>query len=142
MQPAIGWLVVGLMLIFVELLSGTFYLLILGIACALGSLVAWAGGEFWLQALIAAVAAVIGSILVRRKKTAGGAAARKNQMDHGQSVVMESWVSAPQRIARVRYRGADWDAEVLGADPVEPGAMLFVTDVDGSRLKVSTRRPA
>lgn len=141
MQPAIAWLLLGLALIVVELLTGTFYLLIIGIAACAGSLVAWAGGEFWLQALTVAVVAVAGSIMVKRKKSVAGAP-KDNQMDLGQSVVFEAWVNESQRIARVRYRGADWDAEIPGADRVEPGAMLFVDAVDGSRLKVSSRRPA
>ncbi len=43
MQPALAWLLLGLVLVVVELLTGTFYLLILGLAAGVGSLVAWLG---------------------------------------------------------------------------------------------------
>ncbi len=140
MQPALAWLLLGLALVVVELLTGTFYLLILGLAAGIGSLVAWLGGPFWVQALLASIAAVVGSIVVRRRKS--GAAAGRNSMDVGQTVVLESWVSEPQRLAKVRYRGASWEAEVLGEDHVEPGAVLYVSGTDGSRLEVSTARAA
>ena len=140
MSMELGWLLAALVLVIVELLTGTFFLLILGIAAGIGSLVAWQGGAFWVQALAAAVAAVAGSLLlVKRKKSSPGPAA-ENQMDLGQTVVLTAWVSQAQRIARVRYRDADWDAEVLGTDHVEPGAVLYVKAVEGSRLKVSSSR--
>ena len=140
MHPALAWLLLGLVLVVVELLSGTFYLLILGLACGIGSLVAWLGGPFWMQALLASIAAVVGSIMVRRSKS--GATAGSNSMDVGQTVVLESWVSESQRLAKVRYRDASWEAEVLGDDHVEPGAVLYVSGSDGNRLEVSSSRAA
>ena len=141
MQPALAWLLLGLVLVVVELLSGTFYLLILGLACGIGSLVAWLGGPFWMQALLASLAAVVGSVIVRRSRS-GAATAGSNLMDVGQTVVLESWVSQTQRLAKVRYRDASWEAEVLGDDHVEPGAVLYVAGADGNRLEVSTSRAA
>ena len=140
MSMELGWLLLALVLGIVELLTGTFFLLILGIAAGVGSLVAWLGGPFWVQALVAAAAAVAGTLLlVKRRKTTLGPAT-ENQMDLGQTVVLASWVSEAQRIARVHYRGADWDAEVVGTDRIEPGTVLFVAGVEGSRLKVSSSR--
>jgi membrane protein implicated in regulation of membrane protease activity len=140
MQPALAWLLLGLVLVVVELMTGTFYLLILGLAAGVGSLVAWLGGPFWMQALLASIAAVAGGIMVRRSKSA--ATAGSNSMDVGQTVVLESWVSESQRLAKVRYRDASWEAEVLGDDHVEPGTVLYVAGADGNRLEVSTSRAA
>jgi membrane protein implicated in regulation of membrane protease activity len=142
MQPAIGWLLIGLALIVIELLSGTFYLLILGIAAGIGSLIAFLDQPFWMQALIAAIAAVVGGVLVHRYHRAANASSPKDSAnDIGQAVTIESWVSEPQRIARVHYRGTVWDAEVLGDDRIEPDARLYVVAMEGSRVKVSSARP-
>jgi membrane protein implicated in regulation of membrane protease activity len=54
----------------------------------------------------------------------------------------ENWVDASGRLARVRYRGASWDARVEGADPVEPGSTVYVLATDGNTLKVTKTRPA
>ena len=53
----------------------------------------------------------------------------------------ESWLDARSRLARVRYRGASWDAEVQGSDALEPGSLLFVIAAEGNTLKVATSRP-
>ena len=142
MQPALAWLLVGLMLVVVELMTGTFYLLILGIAAGIGSLIAYLDQPFWMQAVIAAIAAIIGGVLVHRYHSAANASSPKDTAnDIGQTVTIASWVSEPQRIARVHYRGTTWDAEVLGNDRIEPNALLYVVAMDGSRVKVSSTRP-
>ncbi len=113
MQPALAWLLIGLGLVVVELMTGTFYLLILGLAAGIGSLVAYLDQPFWIQALVAAIAAVVGGILVNRYHRKVNATSPKDAAnDIGQTVTIESWVSEPQRLARVRYRGTIWDAEV------------------------------
>jgi membrane protein implicated in regulation of membrane protease activity len=142
MQPALAWLLAGLLLVVVELVTGTFYLLILGIAAGIGSLIAFLDQPFWMQALVAAIAAFVGGILVNRYHRAANASSPKDSAnDIGQTVTIESWVSEPQRLARVHYRGTIWDAEILGNDRIEPNALLYVVAMEGSRVKVSSTRP-
>ncbi|HEX4985970.1 MAG TPA: NfeD family protein [Burkholderiales bacterium] len=143
MQPALIWLLAGLLLVVVELVTGTFYLLILGIAAGVGSAIAYVEQPFWVQAFIAAVAAIVGGVLVKRYHSRVNAASPKAGADDvGQTVSIDSWISEAQRLARVRYRGTTWDAEVLGTEPVAPGTLLYVVATDGSRLKISQTRPA
>ena len=142
MQPVLAWLLAGLLLVVVELMTGTFYLLILGIAAGIGSLVAYFDQPFWMQALMAAIAAVIGGVLVNRYHRAANAGSPKDSAnDIGETVTIDSWVSELQRLARVRYRGTIWDAEVVGEERIEPDALLYVVATEGSRLKVSSTRP-
>ena len=141
MQPALAWLIVGLLLVAIELMTGTFYLLILGIAALIGALIAYLGQPVWMQALVTAIAAVAGSVLVHRYHRAVNSTSPKDvSNDVGETVTIESWVSEPQRLARVRYRGTTWDAVVVGSDPVAPNALLYVVATEGSRLKVSPTR--
>ena len=135
------WLIAGFMLIIVELVTGTFYLLVLGIAAFAGSLVAWAGGAFVWQALAAAAIAVAGVVWVHlyRKSISPK---RMQGLDFGQPAAFESWVNRDAGHARVRYRDALWDAQVSGGAPAEPGEILYIISVDGSTLKVSKIRPA
>jgi len=142
MQPVLAWLLAGLLLVVVELMTGTFYLLILGLAAGVGSLAAYLGQPFWVQALIAAIAAFAGGVLVNRYHRAANASSPKDRAnDIGEIVTIEAWVSELQRLARVRYRGTVWDAEVLGNDRIDPNALLYVVATEGSRLKVSSTRP-
>jgi len=53
----------------------------------------------------------------------------------------ENWIDAGARLARVRYRGASWDARVDGGEAVEPGALLYVVATEGNTLRVAAKHP-
>lgn len=135
------WAILGLALVIVELLTGTFYLLMLAIAAFGAALAAWLGQGFGVQAVVASAIAAAGcyGVHVYRAKN------MKEQMppiDAGQPASFESWVDPGARLARVRYRGASWDAMVDGEEAVDAGALLYVVTTHGNTLKVTSRRPA
>jgi membrane protein implicated in regulation of membrane protease activity len=142
MDLDLAWAIIGLTLVIVEMLSGTFYLLVLGIAAFGAALVAWAGQAFPLQVIVAAAIAGAGCFWVHAYR-AKNAAAQMPSVDAGQPASFEAWVDPAARLARVRYRGASWDA-LIAADDAEPapGAMLYVLSTSGNTLKVTTHRPA
>ena len=141
MEPYWWWAVLGIALIIAELITGTFYLLVIGIAALAGAGVAYYGHSFWVQAVIAAAVAVAGVILVNRfRKTQSSTPSRS--LDVGQSVVLDSWINEKDRLARVRYRNALWDAKLLDEAGTEAGRVLYIARVDGNTLYVSTARPA
>jgi membrane protein implicated in regulation of membrane protease activity len=140
MEHSLTWAIVGMVLVITELLTGTFYLLMLGIAAFGAALAVWLGLEFGGQALVFLVVAGVGCYGVHVYRARN----QKQQMapiDAGMPASFESWVDAGSRLARVRYRGASWDARVEGADAVEPGAALVVLAADGNTLKVAKNRP-
>jgi membrane protein implicated in regulation of membrane protease activity len=146
MEADLAWAILGLALVIIELLTGTFYLLMLGLAAFGAALAAWIGQPFGVQAVVAAVVAAAGcyGVHVYRAKNDK---AQMPSIDAGQPASFESWVDEGARLARVRYRGAPWDARIeleAGAAPASSltaGAMLYVTSIHGNTLQVSTRRP-
>ena len=60
MDPALIWAIVGLALVIVELLTGTFYLLMLGVAAFGAAGAAWLGYDFPLQVVVACLIAAGG----------------------------------------------------------------------------------
>lgn len=68
METYLIWLVAGFVLVIAELVTGTFFLLVLGIAAFAGSAMAWFGLGFWLEALCAATVAVAGVFWVRQDR--------------------------------------------------------------------------
>ena len=54
------------MLVIVELMTGTFYLLVIGVGAFAGAAVAWAGGGYLAQAIGACAVALFGTRLVNR----------------------------------------------------------------------------
>jgi len=141
MDLSLTWLVAGFILIIVELVTGTFYLLVLGIAALVGAGVAYASGGFAWQAMVAAIVAVAGVIWVNQFKKKM-APKRMRGLDVGQPAAFDSWVNKSAGHARVKYRDALWDAQVADDASGEPGEILYITSVDGSTLKVSKTRPA
>ena len=135
------WAIVGIALVIAELITGTFYLVVIGIAALAGAAVAYAHYSFWTQAIVAAIVALIGVIMVTRFRKMQVSAPNVS-LDVGQSVVLDAWVNESDRRARVRYRNALWDAKVLDEQGAETGRTLYIRHVDGNTLHVSTQPPA
>ena len=141
MEEDVLWAILGLALVIVELVSGTFYLLVLGIAAFGAALAAWLGQPFGVQAIVAAAISGLGcyGVHVYRAKNA---TEQMPHVDAGQSASFENWLDQGARLARVRYRGTSWDALVEGDAAIEAGAMLYVVTANGNTLKVTSRRTA
>ncbi len=136
METYLLWLVAGFVLIIAELVTGTFFLLILGIAAFAGSVTAWFGLGFWLEALCAAVVAVTGVFWLRQNRKTMQQPDMAS-LDVGQAVTFDAWISREQGAARVKYRNTLWDAEVEGERELDHGQVLFIHAMDGNTLKVS-----
>ena len=140
MSAYVAWFVPGFVLLIAELLSGTFYLLVLAVAAGVAALTALAGGSMALQLVVAAAIGLAGSLWLRRSRAgrAGGAAADAMQnLDVGQPVRIDHWTTA--RTARASYRGAEWDVELVAGEEARPGDFV-IREIHGSRLVVATRR--
>jgi len=140
MDAYLVWLLLGLALVIVELLTGTFYLLVLGVAAFGAGAAAWLGAGFPVQVVTAVVVAGIGAYFVHAYR-ARNAAQQMAPIDAGQPANFESWVDQQAGLARVRYRGASWDARFDGEAALQPGALVYVLAAEGNTLKVSARRP-
>ena len=141
MDNYLVWLIAGFILVIAELVTTTFYLLVLGIAAFAGAGVAYAGGGFAWQAIVAALVAVAGVLWVNQYRKRA-MPKRMQGIDVGQPASFDSWVSRSVGHARVKYRDALWDAHIAGEAAGEPGEILYVNSVDGNTLKVSKTRPA
>ncbi len=133
------WWICAAILIGAELLSGTFYLLAVGVAVALGGAAAWAGASVPLQFGIAGVLGVALTIAAHRWRLAHATPPAPPPLDVGQAVQVDTWNA--DGTARVRYRGTTWDAE-LEAPGVPRADTLYIVATRGSLLILSDRRPA
>ena len=141
MDAALAWAIAALVLVIAELLSGTFYLLMLAVAAFGAAAAAYLEQPFPTQCIVAALLGALGCYGVHAYR-ARSAATRMPPIDAGMPASFESWLDAGARLARVRYRGASWDARVEGAEALEPGATVYVLAADGNTLKVVKNRPA
>ncbi|MES2940418.1 MAG: NfeD family protein [Pseudomonadota bacterium] len=136
-ESTMWWLLAGAA-VGIELLTGTFYLLMLAVGLAAGALAAHAGAELPLQLVVAAAVgggAVAAWHVLRGKKPAPAAAStnRDVNLDIGATVQVDLW--NPDGTATVKYRGAQWTVSSFTGAPQGTGAHR-VREVVGSRLVV------
>jgi membrane protein implicated in regulation of membrane protease activity len=132
------WWIAAAALIAAELLTGTFYLLVIGLAVACGGIAAWFASGIAVQWLTAGVLGVAGTALLNRWKRQQGGGAKQPGLDVGQMVRVETW--GPNGTARVNYRGSTWDAELAGPDTPQAETM-YIEAMRGSVLILTDRRP-
>jgi len=132
------WGIVAALLIGAELLTGTFYLLAIGIAAALGGVAALLGASEPLQFAVAGVLGVILTIVAHRWRLAHAAPPQQPPLDVGQAVRVQRW--NPDGTARVAYRGSDWDAELAAPDTARAETMYIVA-TRANVLVLSDRKP-
>ena len=140
MDPALAWAIAGLVLVITELVTGTFYLLMLAVAAFGAAAAAYLGQAFPVQSVVAAVVAAAGCYAVHLYR-AKSSKEKMSPIDTGMPASFENWIDAGARLARVRYRGASWDARVDGGEAVEPGALLYVVATEGNTLRVAAKHP-
>ncbi len=133
------WATAGFALIIAELLTGTFYLLVIGIAALVGALLAYLGLGIWIQVPAAVAVALAGTFLVNRWwQTHPKGDNSASDLDAGQTVELDAWVNQAAGLARVKYRGSTWDAKVSG--PAAPNEVLYIRQRVGGMLEVSAQR--
>ena len=135
-ESTIWWLLAGAM-VALELVSGTFYLLMLSIGPVAAALAAHAGASVSLQLIVAAIVGS-GAVVAWRslKKTEAAAPASANRdvnLDIGETVQVEAW--QPDGTGSVKYRGAHWDVSLV-ADALPSAGRHRIVEVVGSRLIV------
>jgi membrane protein implicated in regulation of membrane protease activity len=139
------WVVLGFVLVIAELLTGTFYLLVIGFGAFAAAAVAWLGGNELVQAIVGGVVAFGGTWYVHHFHHAGRSDLNRedNMLDRGQPVVLEGWANEAAGLARVRYRGTSWDAR-LAAPEVRPapGATLYIAAQEGNTLVLVAAPPS
>lgn len=130
------WWILAAVLIGAEIVTGTFYLLVVGIAFVVGGFLAVLGMALPLQLVVAGVVAVVGTMIAHRWR-GKRVPPPTPSLDLGQAVRVLDWKDDGS--ARVSYRGSQWNAELA-----EPGALraetMYIVGTRGSTLLVADRR--
>ncbi|MBU0749299.1 MAG: NfeD family protein [Gammaproteobacteria bacterium] len=136
-ESTIWWLAAGAVVV-AELLTGTFYLLMVAIGLVAAALAAHLGLPIALQIVSAAVfggGAVVAWYLVKKRRP-GDPSARADRsvnLDVGETIMIESW--NPDGTTSVKYRGATWTA-IHRAGVTPSTGMHRVSELVGNRLLV------
>lgn len=134
-QATLWWLLAGGVIV-AELLTGTFYLLMLSLGLTAAALAAHSGlglvAQIWVAAVVGCGAVVVWYVVKQRspKSEADHAA---NNLDVGEAVMVERW--QPDGTTRIKYRGADWTA-VPRPGHIPVAGPHRVAEVMGNRLVI------
>ena len=131
----IWWILAGL-LVAAELLTGTFYLLAVGIAFVGGGIAALVGADLPMQLVVGGVLAVAGTMVAHRWREKR-VVPQQPPLDLGQPVRVLDWREDGR--ARVSYRGTQWDAE-LAAPGAARSETMYIVGTRGSTLVIADRR--
>ncbi|WP_119965765.1 NfeD family protein [Simplicispira lacusdiani] len=136
-ESTIWWLMAGIA-VAVELMTGTFYLLMLALGLAAAAIAAHLGLSMPLQIVTAALVGG-GAVVVwhyLRRKRPGDPSARADRsvnLDVGETVQIDGW--NPDGTTTVKYRGATWTA--IHRPGITPSTGLHrVSELVGNRLLV------
>jgi membrane protein implicated in regulation of membrane protease activity len=111
MQDYEWWWVIAGVLGGAEVLTGTFYVLVLAVAAVGASLLAKAGLAIHWQALGAALLAVVGWFWLGRRRSSSSP--QVQELDIGEWVEVESWSDG---VGSTMYRGVHWSVEMASLD--------------------------
>ena len=140
MHPATLWWIAALAMAGAEMLTGTFYLLVMATGAVAAAIAAYLGLEVPTQMVVAAIVSSVNltvwHIWRKRRKAAQATDAThnatRNKLDIGGVVLVQTWLQ--DGTTSVSYRGAVWTA--VAADPtmpLHPGRHV-VTDIRLNQL--------
>ena len=141
MDNYVGWFVIGFGLVVAELLTGTFYLLVLAVAFGAAGVAALLGAPMVLQLATAAAFSLGGTLWLRQSRFGRRLHDRATSdhvqnMDVGQTLRVEQW--GQNRTARASYRGATWDVELVPGEVAAAGEFV-IREIHANRLIVSAK---
>lgn len=141
MQASLIWWLLAGGLVIAELLTGTFYLLMVALGCLAGGAMTLLGFSVAEQLAMAAAVALSALLLLRRSRLAaarGGQALNNpsNNLDLGALLQVEAWQG---RRARALYRGAQWDVELAAGENIA-SEWYEIKEMRGNLLIVVAKR--
>ncbi|SAL53207.1 NfeD family protein [Caballeronia humi] len=134
------WIAAGALVV-MELITGTFYLLMIALGFIAGGLAHWAGASLAIELAVAALVALVAVIVLRRSRF--GSWKRRDasrdagvNLDIGETLQVNEWHEGH---ARAMYRGAEWDVE-LAPGETEGARWYQIMAMQGNRLVVTAKR--
>lgn len=135
----IGWFVVALVLLIVEINAMSFYLVALALGAIAGGISAYMEQTFTQQAVVAGIVTMIAAILsfYLRKKLKSPKDKSNNVLDIGQRVTVQPDNINADGSAKVLYRGAEWQA--FASEGSLSSGIFLIESVNGTQLILGTK---
>jgi len=134
------WIAAGVLVV-AELMTGTFYLLMIALGFLAGALVYEFGAPLDVQMMVAAAVGLAAVITLRRsrfgrrRRMTDASTDPGVNLDIGATLAVAAWRDGR---ARTMYRGAEWDVELAPGEP-EDAPLYEIKAMRGSCLVVAAK---
>lgn len=135
MEISALWIVAGIFLVIGEMLSGGFFLLFIALGAFAGALASSLGAPFFAQALVCAVIAVAGGLLLRKPIQSRLMKTMALEGDVGKEIQVDQ-AMPPHQQSRITYQGTSWLATNLDSDALRVGDRAVIVGIDGNILLI------
>lgn len=136
------WLIIAGVFAIIEVRSLAFYALFAALGAAAASVASAVTGILGIQVAVFAAVSLLGVVFVRRLVTGLLSSGNRPALVSGagglvgQHATVVRQVQGPHHPGTVHARGEDWPAISYEDDPLEPGAVVVVVELDRTRLVV------
>lgn len=133
------WAILGLLLIALEMVTPSFFIIFFGMGALAASAAAALGYGIFVQLLAFLVTTLIGFVFLRKYslKMRGGPTTQTNyEALVGKMGVVTKTIAVETGLGQVRVRGEDWSALAETSAEIAQGEMVEVVAVSGVRLIV------
>ena len=136
------WFGLAVLALIGELLSGTFYLLLIALGLAAAGAASWLSYPAELQLAVFGGVALAGLVVLRKtgvlkKREVDAQRNADVNLDIGQQVEVTAW--EPNGTTRVMHRGAAWQADLAEGEAPRSGTCI-ITAIQGNRLVLTPKR--
>lgn len=135
LTPTLIWAIIGIVIIVVEMMTGTFFILFFGVgALAVSLLKKFTGLDSLAYEII--IFAIIGTtgIIIFRKKLLQSLSPEKTYSNDEDKIIFLTETVPAKKMANVQYQGTQWQAYNDSDQNLEKGSQALIIRVDGVKL--------
>lgn len=136
MNPALIWLIAGLLLLIAEMMTGTIFLIFISMGCFVAALTGMlVPDSLAIQSIVCATVSLLGFFALRKPLKRKLLKATSLQADIGKEILIDTDIEPHQR-SRITYQGTTWDASNIGTDKIQNGDHVTIVGIDGNILLI------
>ncbi|MBX7148962.1 NfeD family protein [bacterium] len=136
-SPTALWAITGIILIIIEVFTGTFAVLFFGLAALLVAALKFFGlNNITLELIIFGLSGLSGLLLFRKKFAANFGASKNFSADAGHHVVLNENI-VPGNVGTVDYQGTKWTVVNADTRALNAGEKVVISKTEGTKLFVT-----
>ena len=128
------WIILGIILLIAEMLTGTFVLIFIALGCFVAALsILLLPQAVTASIIVCAVISLVGAFLLRKPLQKKLLMSADVQNDIGQVLLMDQTILSHQQV-RIAYQGTTWQATNVGAEGIQRGDRVTIVGLDNTVL--------